>query len=81
MYAEEHRPLHELDANYGGLPSEDEIALANINKRESDTEEKRKTAEKKRKADNLKKLSVDRVTTTTNDKKNAKPRKKGKICK
>ena len=77
-YVEKHRPLHVLDANYGGLPSEDEIALANINKRKSEAEEKRKTAEKNRKPDNLKKLSVDRVTTTANDKENAKPSKKKK---
>ena len=62
-----------------GLPSEDEIALANINKRKPEAEEKRKTAEKNRKADKLKKLSVDRVTTTANDKENAKPSKKKKV--
>ena len=42
--AEAHRPLH---VNYGGLPSEDEIALANINKRKSETEEKREAQRKK----------------------------------
>ncbi len=36
VYAEEHRPLYEFDANYGGMPSEDEIALANINKRKAE---------------------------------------------
>ena len=41
-FVEDHRPLHILDASYGGLPSEDEIALANINKREAEAGEKRK---------------------------------------
>ena len=39
-FAEVHRPLEDLDVNYGGPPSEVEIALANINKRKTEAYEK-----------------------------------------
>jgi hypothetical protein len=74
----EHRPLHILDAKYGGLSSEDDIALANINKRKAEIEKKRDAEVKKRKLGKLTELANYRVTTTCNGKENAKPKKNSK---
>ena len=63
--AEEHVPLTDFGENLRGLPSEAEIALANVNKR--------KEAEKK-----CKEQKCTSNVPTTRDKDNAEPPLKGK---
>ena len=74
-FVEEYLPLHDLDANYGGLPSEVEIALANINKRKTEAEEKRKAAGQMRKSDKSKESAINRTATTASGKENTKQKK------
>ena len=78
-FAEEHLPLHDLDANYGGLPSEVEIALANMNKRKIEAEEKRKAGGKMRKSDKSKESAINRTFTIASGKENTNPRKNSKM--
>ena len=78
-FAEEHLPLHDLDANYGGLPFEVGIALANINKRKIETEEKRKAGGGKCKSDKSKESAINRTATTASGKENTKPKKVSKM--
>ena len=72
-FAEEHLPLHDLHANYGWLPSEVEIVLANINKRKLEAKEKRKPKGKKRKSDKSKESANKLTAATSSVKENTKP--------
>ena len=75
-FAKEHLPLHDLDASYGGLPFEVEIAMANINKRKIEAEEKRKAGGKKRKSDKPKESAINRTATIASGKENTTQKNK-----
>jgi len=80
-FAEEHLPLHDLDANYGGLSSEVEIAMANIvlhRQAQNRGRGKAQGQEKKCKTEKHRESVINRVAATSsgNYKENAKPIKR-----